>query len=914
MKVILLCLIAYLTVALSNVYAYPTIPSGTGIQEWEPNRDYNEDTLVWERTTENIYYSITPAHTSSPTFIGGDEPNWREISDDLDRLPEGTGITDAVTVWSDTTGDKVRTSGVFIDSDNNVTGVRNLTVAEDLVVEGIGFFNSDIVGAGDISLSNDILVGGDALILGDLETEGSLVVSETATVQGDLFLNGLLDMAVILGTPTAPFIDRNLLFFRDDNRLYRMDSLGVEALVGLNLSVTDDNRLIRSDGSGGDSIQESGITVNDDDSLENITYLELININTPAAPATGNTSIYTKLDGKLYRQDELGNESLVGLDLTSNTNNAVIVSSGTAGEALQESVVILDPITGDITGVNDLSLTGTLEVGDQLNLAHNNTPTVPLPGNTAYFTRDDGTLYRLDEFGVETLVGLELSSTAPNRLVRTAGADGSSLQDSEIEVTNTDILGVGVLTATNLIVDRSNGTGPGVDLGANGCIVQPQSNELLNACAQHGITSWDASSGIINQLTGLGSGFGGSSLSYSSTNAGDTICTDLVTLDQGTLDRGLCEAEIYYNGNGGGFFNFTVCDDTDCDEITPVSLPAAAIWTPITARFACKAQMQICMESTTPLASIALDEAYLGAEKTQGNDLGASHIGGVSIGAAGSACTWVNSSNAAAGVAFPPNGACSVQAIRGNVTSIGTAPQFTLNNARAGTYQIVAKGTMGSNTTSIDARATIGLHDTATNQVDGFNLEGGGRLGGADLNGFINSERTYTKVISSDQPSITFELRGRTTVPGNPAIVQASVPSFGETTFDFDVYFFPAQGSASGDGGIGEVSTSGTKRIRRESCHVTNNGSASLDVSDSRCSDWITSVTRTVVGQVDFVLSFTPTSRPNCNLTPMVGNRTIGFSSGGIPTAGVNSFIVQTFSTSSISEDRDFNITCDFLL
>lgn len=89
-------------------------------------------------------------------------------------------------------------------------------------------------------------------------------------------------------------------------------------------------------------------------------------IITPANPAAGFIKIYTKSDDKIYVLNSAGTEKLVGLELTSSNDNRVIKSQGTAGEALEESGVVIDD-SNNVSGIANLTVTGTTTIDASFN-------------------------------------------------------------------------------------------------------------------------------------------------------------------------------------------------------------------------------------------------------------------------------------------------------------------------------------------------------------------------------------------------------------------------------------------------------------------------------------------------------------------------------------------------------------------
>ena len=167
---------------------------------------------------------------------------------------------------ADSTG-YVQTNNDFRPTANNVFDLGTATEKfKDAYLE-----NSLIVG--DLTLSSgSILSSGGSISFGD----------ENLTTTGFLDANLLTTQSHILmkeiTTPATPAATYNALYFKSDDKLYRLDELGNEKLVGLEFTSSNDNRLVRTDGLTGSAIQESGIVVTDSDAMSGITSLLVDNL------------------------------------------------------------------------------------------------------------------------------------------------------------------------------------------------------------------------------------------------------------------------------------------------------------------------------------------------------------------------------------------------------------------------------------------------------------------------------------------------------------------------------------------------------------------------------------------------------------------------------------------------------------
>jgi len=178
-----------------------------------------------------------------------------------------------------------------------------------------GYFGLSVV-VGDMTLSDGSFTSTSGLIsFGDenLITTGTLA-SGVATIDGQIVLKEI-------ATPSTPAATYNSLYFKADDKLYRLDSAGTEKLVGLDFTSSNDNRLVKSVGTGGDALEESGIIVGDTDIMSGVLQLFVGNFG-----IGGNTITSTDTDGNInISPDGTGEVVLSNLTLSSSTDDVVHV-------------------------------------------------------------------------------------------------------------------------------------------------------------------------------------------------------------------------------------------------------------------------------------------------------------------------------------------------------------------------------------------------------------------------------------------------------------------------------------------------------------------------------------------------------------------------------------------------------------
>jgi len=171
-------------------------------------------------------------------------------------------------------GDGVGADTGFIQFADQVRPTADNVIDLGTLTERIrsGYFGTSLV-VGDLTLSNgSIISSSGAISFGDenLSTTGFMLADFLQT-------ESRIVMKQIV-TPANPAATYNSLYFKNDDKLYRLDSAGTEKLVGLEFTSSNDNRLVRTDGLTGSAIQESGIVVTDSDAISGVTSLLVDNL------------------------------------------------------------------------------------------------------------------------------------------------------------------------------------------------------------------------------------------------------------------------------------------------------------------------------------------------------------------------------------------------------------------------------------------------------------------------------------------------------------------------------------------------------------------------------------------------------------------------------------------------------------
>jgi len=148
--------------------------------------------------------------------------------------------------------------------------------------------------------SNSVLI--DTLLLaaglitdtsGQISFDDENLVTTGDVTGGSLVSGTFLEMTEIT-TPANATAGTNRLYFKSDDKLYKLNDAGSETLVGLTFTSSNDNRMIKSDGAGGDAIQETGITVTDLNEIQGVASIAIDNLL-----LDGNTISSTDVNGDI---------------------------------------------------------------------------------------------------------------------------------------------------------------------------------------------------------------------------------------------------------------------------------------------------------------------------------------------------------------------------------------------------------------------------------------------------------------------------------------------------------------------------------------------------------------------------------------------------------------------------------------
>lgn len=141
------------------------------------------------------------------------------------------------------------------------------------------------------------------------------------------------------------------------------------------------------------------------------------------------------------------------------TGTMTISSDGTLPAVISDSSGGIGFGGNNFTSVGDFTSAGSVlgnlfQTESFMELKQIVTPADAQAGYNRLFFKADGKVYRLDAAGVEKLVGLEFASTNDNRLIKSDGASGDSIQETGITITDlNEITGVTSLALDNLFFD-----------------------------------------------------------------------------------------------------------------------------------------------------------------------------------------------------------------------------------------------------------------------------------------------------------------------------------------------------------------------------------------------------------------------------------------------------------------------------
>ena len=118
------------TTATLNIYqgsAWVTTAGSQGFNSWVTGFNYVINNLV--HINEKLYRSATN-HTSGVFATDLANGDWVELSDDLNRLADGSVVDNTVVRWDGTTGDDVQASSIVISDTDDITGVNQVTAVK----------------------------------------------------------------------------------------------------------------------------------------------------------------------------------------------------------------------------------------------------------------------------------------------------------------------------------------------------------------------------------------------------------------------------------------------------------------------------------------------------------------------------------------------------------------------------------------------------------------------------------------------------------------------------------------------------------------------------------------------------------------------------------------------------------------
>ena len=253
-----------------------------------------------------------------------------------------------------------------------------------------GYFGTSVL-VGNITLTGaQISSDTGSLSFADenLSTTGTLT-SGVHTVNGELVMQEI-------ATPSNPAAGFNSLYFKADDKLYRLTSAGDEKLVGLEFTSTNDNRLLRSDGATGEAIQESGITVDDSDAITGVTSLAVGNLSLAlnaiaSTDLNGDISLTPNGTGKVVVPN-LRNTGLTNDVLLVPRTDGTLTSTGVSVDGSDNITGVLSLTSGNLLlAGNDIS---SVNANGNISLSPNGT------GNVVLTTTIRGNLDNSRDLGV----------------------------------------------------------------------------------------------------------------------------------------------------------------------------------------------------------------------------------------------------------------------------------------------------------------------------------------------------------------------------------------------------------------------------------------------------------------------------------------------------------------------------------
>lgn len=207
-----------------------------------------------------------------------------------------------------------------------------------------GYFSTNLI-VSDFTISAGVISNSSGQISFDNEN----LISTGSITGGSLISSTFLEMTEIV-TPANASAGTNRLYFKADNKLYKLDDAGSESLVGLTFTSSNDNRLIKSDGTGGDAIQESGIIISDLDAITGVTSLTIDNLlfdgNTISATGDLNLSATGKSVFGTARSTDLTND-LIFVPRTDGTLTSTSLSVSATNEFSGATSIAVDNLLLD---------------------------------------------------------------------------------------------------------------------------------------------------------------------------------------------------------------------------------------------------------------------------------------------------------------------------------------------------------------------------------------------------------------------------------------------------------------------------------------------------------------------------------------------------------------------------------------
>lgn len=369
------------------------------------------------------YVGTSPTPADLPT--GPNTPNVGDATPDLNDyrvvLDDGDG-KQAGYRWEQREGDVAPQWYKIFDVDWSTDGILAslMDITQDVYVYQKGKTDLDVNGDPILGLFAGQRVWGGNLTGQNLTLDANSV-DDTGFVQVNSNFRPTVNDTWALGTVTEKFTNG---FFSQ--------SLNVNTLNISTGSITDTTGQIDFD-------DENLITTGflSGNSLISASYLEMTEISTPANAPSGTNRLYFKSDDKLYKLDDAGNETLVGLTFTSSNDNRVIKSDGTGGDAIQESGLILSDLD-ELSGITRLDVDN-----------------VRIDGNTISTLDANGDLNLTPNGTGKTVVGVFRLTSLTNDRLNVARTDGTLTSTSIVVDVSNNLSGAASIAVDNLLLDAN---------------------------------------------------------------------------------------------------------------------------------------------------------------------------------------------------------------------------------------------------------------------------------------------------------------------------------------------------------------------------------------------------------------------------------------------------------------------------